>query len=57
MYTNKTLTEKINKIANAIDVKTATQNNKEKFDNWMRKMGNIYYSDNEKMCKAYERID
>ena len=57
MYTNKTLTEKINKIAKAIDVKTATQNNKEKFDNWMRKMGNVYYSDNEKMCKAYERID
>ena len=57
MYTNKTLTEKINKIANAIDVKTATQKNKEKFNNWMRKMGNIYYSGNDKMYKAYERID
>ena len=29
---------------------------KEKFNEWLKKIGNIYYSDNERMCKAYERI-
>ena len=29
----------------------------EKFDKWMRtKVKSIYYSDNEKMCNAYEKI-
>lgn len=29
---------------------------KEKFNEWMKKMCNIYYSDNEQMCNAYNRI-
>lgn len=31
--------------------------NQKKFDNWMRKIKNIYYSDNERMCNAYEKIN
>ena len=31
--------------------------NKIKFDNWMLKIKNIYYSDNEQMCNAYLRIN
>ena len=31
--------------------------NKIKFDNWMLKIKNIYYSDNEQMCEAYKRIN
>ena len=27
-----------------------------KFDNWMRKVKNIYYPDNEKMTNAYDII-
>lgn len=28
------------------------------FDKWMRtKVKSIYYSDNEQMCKAYERLN
>lgn len=27
-----------------------------RFDNWMKKIKNIYYPDNEKMLRAYERI-
>lgn len=30
--------------------------NKEKFNEWLRKIGNIYFADNEQMCNAYERI-
>ena len=30
--------------------------NKTSFDEWMRKIKNIYYYDNEQMCNAYERI-
>ena len=30
--------------------------NKTSFDDWMRKIKNIYYYDNEQMCNAYERI-
>ena len=30
--------------------------NKIKFDNWMQKIKNIYYSDNERMCNAYNKI-
>ena len=30
--------------------------NKEQFNEWMRKMGNIHYNNNEMMCNAYERI-
>lgn len=29
---------------------------KEKFNKWMKKLKNIYYWNNEKMCNAYERI-
>lgn len=32
------------------------QTNKEKFNEWMFKMKNKYYSDNEKMVNAYNRI-
>jgi hypothetical protein len=28
-----------------------------KFDKWLRKIGNIYYPDNEKMLEAYSRIE
>lgn len=27
-----------------------------KFDNWMRKMGNIYLPDDAKMTEAYNRV-
>lgn len=30
--------------------------NSEKFNEWMKKIKNIFYSDNERMCNAYERI-
>lgn len=30
--------------------------NKEKFNEWMKRIGNIYYHDNERMCNAYEKI-
>lgn len=30
--------------------------NKEKFNEWMQKIKNIYFADNEKMCQAYQRI-
>jgi hypothetical protein len=31
--------------------------NKTSFDNWMRKIKNIYYYDNEQMCNAYAKIN
>lgn len=35
---------------------TNNMENQKKFDNWMLKIKNIYYSDNERMCEAYQRI-
>jgi hypothetical protein len=29
---------------------------KEAFNEWMRKIKNIYYYDNEQMCNAYNKI-
>ena len=31
--------------------------NKIKFDNWMRKIKNIYYYDNEMMLNAFNKIE
>lgn len=31
--------------------------NIERFDEWMKKIKNIHYHDNEQMCNAYERVD
>ena len=45
------------KLCAKLEIKTATQNNKEKFNEWMKKMSNIYYSDNEQMCNAYAKIN
>lgn len=28
-----------------------------KFDSWMRKIKNVHYSDNDKMLKAYQKIE
>lgn len=28
----------------------------DKFDNWMKKINNIYYADAEKMSKAYSKV-
>lgn len=28
-----------------------------KFDNWIRKVGNIHYSNNKRMLAAYQRIE
>jgi hypothetical protein len=36
--------------------KTAEQKNKEKFNEWMLKLKNKYYSDNEQMLNAFNRI-
>jgi hypothetical protein len=30
--------------------------NKIKFNEWMQKIKNIYFADNEQMCEAYQRI-
>jgi hypothetical protein len=30
--------------------------NKEKFNDWYKKLGGIYYAQNERMLLAYERI-
>lgn len=30
--------------------------NTEKFNEWMRKMKNVFYSDNEQMCNAFGKI-
>ena len=30
---------------------------KEQFNEWMASIGNIYYSNNELMCKAFEKIE
>jgi len=30
---------------------------KEKFNEWMQKIKNIYYCDNEQMCNAYAKIN
>jgi len=32
------------------------ENNAEKFDNWMRKLGNIFVGNNERMERAYNLI-
>ena len=38
-------------------IKTQAQTNKEKFDEWMKKrVKSVFYSDDKKMCRAYERI-
>ena len=31
--------------------------NKKNFDDWMEKIKNIYYYDNEQMCNAYTKIN
>jgi len=31
--------------------------NIERFEEWMRRIGNVYLSDDEQMCNAYERVD
>jgi len=46
-----------NRICSRLGIQTATQHNKERFNEWMRKIGNVYYSDNEQMCNAFNRID
>lgn len=28
----------------------------EKFNEWMKKIKNVFYSDNEQMCEAFNRI-
>lgn len=45
------------KLCVKMGIKTASQNNKEKFNEWMKRMGNIYYSDNENMCNAFDKIN
>ena len=53
--TNQAIQQKLFKnLLEKLEIKQTTE--KERFNEWMKKIKNIYYSDNEKMCKAYERI-
>ena len=53
--TNQAIKQKLFKnLLEKLEIKPTTE--KERFNEWMKKIKNIYYYDNEKMRKAYERI-
>lgn len=53
---NRLQYEALKKCANEVLKKKIKMKNKEKFNEWMKRIGNIYYHDNERMCNAYEKI-